>query len=260
MKPDIFRKRLRASRMTACWSSSSTIRRSMRRRPTMRAGLFAAIGHADATGRDQRRRHHRRRAQFRRRRRHPRIRRADGRADAAAGDRAHRGERQAGGRGDQRRGARRRPGDRARLSPPHRRRRGKARPARGEARHRARRRRDATPAAACRRGGGGRADRQRPHRRRPPRRCRSASSTKSRQATSIAEAVAVARDLVGETLRRTGELAVPPLDAEAFEQAAAKALSRARGQQRACRGRAPRAQRRPSTRWPKGWPRSARHS
>jgi 3-hydroxyacyl-CoA dehydrogenase len=47
----------------------------------------------------------------------------------------------------------------------------------------------------------------------------------------IAEAIAAARKLVGQNLRRTGALAVPPLDAEAFEQAAAKALSRARGQQ-----------------------------
>jgi 3-hydroxyacyl-CoA dehydrogenase len=47
----------------------------------------------------------------------------------------------------------------------------------------------------------------------------------------IAEAIAVARKLVGQQLRRIGALAVPPVDAEAFEQAAAKALSRARGQQ-----------------------------
>ena len=150
----------------------------------MRAGLFAAIAPCRRDRRDQRRRDHRRRPQFRRRRRHPRIRRADGRADAAAGDRADRGERQAGRRRDQRRGAGRRPGDRARLPPSHRRRRGKARPARGEARHRAGRRRNAAPAAARRRGGCGRADRQRPDRAAPPRRCRSASSTRSSPATS----------------------------------------------------------------------------
>ena len=70
----------------------------------MRAGLFAAIRHAAETDAIRARRHHRRRPQFRRRRRHPRIRRADGRADTAAGDRPDRSQRQAGGRGDQRRG------------------------------------------------------------------------------------------------------------------------------------------------------------
>ena len=47
----------------------------------------------------------------------------------------------------------------------------------------------------------------------------------------MAEAIAIARNLVGQRLRRTGALAVPPMDAEAFEQAASKALSRTRGQQ-----------------------------
>ena len=45
-----------------------------------------------------------------------------------------------------------------------------------------------------------------------------------------AEAIAIAQRLVGQALRRTGALAVPSVDAEAFEQAATKALSRARGQ------------------------------
>jgi 3-hydroxyacyl-CoA dehydrogenase len=45
-----------------------------------------------------------------------------------------------------------------------------------------------------------------------------------------ADAVAVATALVGQKLRRTGELAVPATDVAAVEQAAAKALARARGQ------------------------------
>jgi 3-hydroxyacyl-CoA dehydrogenase len=46
----------------------------------------------------------------------------------------------------------------------------------------------------------------------------------------IAEALAAARSLAGQELRRTGELAVPTAAAEAMEQAATKALSRTRGQ------------------------------
>ena len=45
-----------------------------------------------------------------------------------------------------------------------------------------------------------------------------------------ANAVAAARNLVGHPLLRTGALAVPLVDIDAFEQAAAKVLSRARGQ------------------------------
>ncbi len=46
-----------------------------------------------------------------------------------------------------------------------------------------------------------------------------------------AAAIAMARNLAGQPPRRTGDLAVPAVDAETFEQAAAKALSRMRGQQ-----------------------------
>ena len=46
----------------------------------------------------------------------------------------------------------------------------------------------------------------------------------------IAEAVAIARGLVGQTLRRAGELAVPAAGAAAFDAAATKTLSRMRGQ------------------------------
>jgi 3-hydroxyacyl-CoA dehydrogenase len=46
----------------------------------------------------------------------------------------------------------------------------------------------------------------------------------------IAEAIAVARDLVGRKLRRTGSLPVPQVDTAAFVAAATKALSRVRGQ------------------------------
>lgn len=45
------------------------------------------------------------------------------------------------------------------------------------------------------------------------------------------EALAMARSLAGNALRRTGELAVPPMDEPAFERMAAKVLSKARGQQ-----------------------------
>ena len=62
----------------------------------------------------------------------------------------------------------------------------------------------------------------------------------------IAAAIAMARDLAGQPPRRTGDLAVPAVDADTFEQAAAKALSRMRGQQASERGRPPRAQRRPN--------------
>ena len=47
----------------------------------------------------------------------------------------------------------------------------------------------------------------------------------------IADAIATARKLASRPLRRTGELVVPAADAALVEQAAAKALSRARGQQ-----------------------------
>lgn len=46
----------------------------------------------------------------------------------------------------------------------------------------------------------------------------------------VADAVALARQLVGQKPRRTGALAVPAADAAEVEQAAAKALARARGQ------------------------------
>jgi len=46
----------------------------------------------------------------------------------------------------------------------------------------------------------------------------------------IAEATAIARSLVGQPARRTGELAVPAVDAAAFDAASTKALSRMRGQ------------------------------
>ncbi len=46
-----------------------------------------------------------------------------------------------------------------------------------------------------------------------------------------ADAVATAAKLAGQPLRRTGELVVPAVDAAAVEQAATKALAKARGQQ-----------------------------
>lgn len=46
----------------------------------------------------------------------------------------------------------------------------------------------------------------------------------------LAAAIAAASDLAGKPLRRTGDLPVPRADAAAVEQAAAKALARARGQ------------------------------
>ena len=47
----------------------------------------------------------------------------------------------------------------------------------------------------------------------------------------LADSVAMARKLAEQTLRRTGRLAVPTADAAAVEQAAAKVLSKSRGQQ-----------------------------
>ena len=167
---------------------------------------------------------HRRGKDLRRRGRYPRIRQADGRAAAAATDQPHRGKRKAGRGGDQRRGARRRAGDRARLPPSHRVAGGEARPARGEARHRARRRRHAAPAAARRRRRGGGDGRDRAHGR----------SGRGAQALGIvdavaegdlvAQAIAAARDLAGKPPRRTGDLPVPAMDAEAFDKMAAKVL------------------------------------
>ena len=46
----------------------------------------------------------------------------------------------------------------------------------------------------------------------------------------VAAAIAMARELAGGPLRRTGELAVPAAEADAVDKAAAKALSRTRGQ------------------------------
>ncbi len=46
----------------------------------------------------------------------------------------------------------------------------------------------------------------------------------------VAQAIAAARDLAGKPPRRTGDLPVPAMDAEAFDGMAAKVLARARGQ------------------------------
>ena len=176
----------------------------------MRAGLFAAIDYAAATDAIVGSRHHRRGPQLRRRRRHPRIRRADGRADAAAGDQPDRGKRKPvvaaingaalGGGLEIALGSHHRiAAQAARLGLPE----VKLGIVPGRRRH-------AAPAAARGHRGGGRDDRDRPHRLARPRRWRSASSTVVAEGDLIAQAIAAARNLAGKPPRRTGDLPYPP--------------------------------------------------